>query len=473
MIAVTRKSVLVFAVLCIPLCFSQTQTDSLLVFYSPDCRHCEYLLGAFLPSIEKDFGLSVKTYNVDIAKNLYFLEKLEENVKEIGDELPAVFFKDSVIYGSEKIFKELRDIIEQYRSDARYHLTYFTKTGCRECSRVDNILKVLVREHSNVMVHGYDINIKENKLLAEAISQSLGIPEQDRLIAPTVFLGKEYYVKGDIKLSALEQALHRYSFGTQNWAALNPQIQARTEQSILDRFAGIAIAGVAGAGFLDGINPCAFATIVFFVSYLIFAGRRRRDIVVMSIFFVIAVFLTYFVIGLGFYQALSFAAGFKAVARVVFIGFGVLAIVLGGVSVFDFVKARQGKLAEMKLQLPRTVKQKIHETIKEKTSSLGIGVGAFVVGVLISLFEFGCTGQVYLPTITYVVSNPALRTRAIGLLVLYNLMFILPLILISVMGVMFSSERVGQFLKDRIALIKILTALLFFGLGLLLVFYSH
>ncbi len=463
--------VILLILLNIPL-FSQTLTDSLLVFYSPDCRHCKYLLNIFLPSIEKDYRVSVKTFNVEIAKYMYYLEKLEENVKEVGDELPVVFFKNSVIYGSEKVFKNLRDILNQYQAGAIFHVTYLTKSGCRECSRVDKIMKVLTKGHVNVAVHIYDINIKENKLLAEAISESLGVPEDRRLIAPTIFLGNDYFVKGEIRLSKLEEVMKRYPFGTKDFAALNPHIKAQSEEAIEKRFATIGVLGVIGAGLLDGINPCAFATIVFFIGYLLFVGRRRLDILVMAICFAFGVFITYFSVGMGFFQILNLVANFKLVSRIIFTAFGVLAIVLGLLSLWDFFKALRGKLNEMKLQLPYAIKVKIHESIKEKTSNLGIGIGALVVGVIVSLFEFGCTGQVYLPTITYVISNPQLKARAVALLVVYNIMFIVPLLMIAGLGLAISTQRVGQFLKNRIALIKLLTTLLFFTLGILLIFFS-
>lgn len=468
-----KQGILILFVLVNFLSASFTQDNEVFVFYSPDCRHCKYMLNTFLPKIRNDYGVMINLFDVEIAKNLYYLEKLEEGVKDVGDELPAVFFRDSVIYGSDAVFKRLGEIIAGYLVQARVHVTYFTKTGCRECNRVDNVIKVLTRVHKNVIIHTYNNNIKENRLLAEAISEQLGVPQNKRLIAPTLFFGNDYLVKSEISLTRLEELLKKYPFGTADFESLNPEIKAQSERLIQERFASIGILGIVSAGLIDGVNPCAFATIVFFISYLVFLGRRKRDVLLMGLFFTLAVFLSYFAIGLGFFEILNFVTQFRIISRLIFIGFGVVAMILGCLSLYDFFKARAGKANEMKLQLPDLVKVKIHESIKTKTKALGICLGAFIAGIFISLFEFICTGQVYLPTITYVVSNPALKVRAVTMLLLYNISFIVPLISITVLGVVFTSQKVGQALKSRIGMIKLFTAFLFFALGFLLMFFSR
>ena len=125
----------------------------------------------------------------------------------------------------------------------------------------------------------------------------------------------------------------------------------------------------------------------------------------------------------------------------------------------------------MKLQLPGFLKKNIHRVIREKSRSHHYVIAAVVAGAIISLLEFTCTGQVYLPTILFVAKVPSLRGSAISYLVLYNLMFIIPLLVIfgaAYWGV--SSEQFSFFLQKRASTIKLLTALLFFTLaGILLI----
>jgi putative Ca2+/H+ antiporter (TMEM165/GDT1 family) len=54
-------------------------------------------------------------------------------------------------------------------------------------------------------------------------------------------------------------------------------------------------------------------------------------------------------------------------------------------------------------------------------------------------------------------------------LLIYNIMFVLPLILISVLAVVVSTSRISKALGAKIPTIKLLTAILFFVLGILLI----
>lgn len=69
---------------------------------------------------------------------------------------------------------------------------------------------------------------------------------------------------------------------------------------IFNRFSFLT---VAGAGLIDGINPCAFGVLIFFFSYLTLKGRSRRDIFLTGLLFTLGVFVAYFLIGLGLMQA--------------------------------------------------------------------------------------------------------------------------------------------------------------------------
>jgi cytochrome c biogenesis protein CcdA len=88
----------------------------------------------------------------------------------------------------------------------------------------------------------------------------------------------------------------------------------------------------------------------------------------------------------------------------------------------------------------------------------------------VSLLEAACTGQVYLPTIVYIVKNTKLRLKALTYLILYNLMFILPLIVIFILSLVgFSSQKFNVFLKKHLGTIKIILAFIFLLLGLLVI----
>ena len=72
----------------------------------------------------------------------------------------------------------------------------------------------------------------------------------------------------------------------------------RQERSV-DRFKQFSLWGVLIAGLIDGLNPCAFATIVFLVSYLSFLGKQSKEILTYGIIFTLGVFIAYIIAGWG------------------------------------------------------------------------------------------------------------------------------------------------------------------------------
>lgn len=464
--------------------FSQTPSITVNFFYSPSCGHCQDILLTDLPSLQAKYRFTLNKYDIDILKNLQLLEKMEADVPDKTEDLPVVFVGDSVFYGPDETRAKLEPTLKiltggkppinpdtakpaadtVIRLAGTVHLYYFYQTECPECGRTEAILSGLSKKYQPIQVHRQDLRTDSSKLLYEALAGPRGIPENLRLVAPTIIIGNDWMVK-DIPSSALEDLIRKYSAGSPR---LDTVSLGNAGNAIINRFRTFTVFGIMIAGFLDGINPCAFATIVFFISYLIFVGRRRRDVLLMAVFFILAVFSSYFAIGLGAYRLLKFLAGFAVVAALIFRLFGILAIVLGILSLYDYYVARRGQTAKMLLQLPLGIKQRIHKSIKEKTGSGGIIIGSLVAGFLISFLEFGCTGQVYLPTITFIISQHGLSAQPVLYLLVYNLMFILPLAVIALAASFLSQQRTAAFLEKRVPVVKLFTALLFFGLGIAL-----
>jgi hypothetical protein len=147
-----------------------------------------------------------------------------------------------------------------------------------------------------------------------------------------------------------------------------------------------------------------------------------------------------------------------------------MCIVLAALTIRDLIRARQGRANEMTLKLPDGLRKRINKVIRENARVEAFVAVALVTGFVVSLLELACTGQVYFPVIAYVTSVPELASRAVLYLLLYCLMFILPLVvvfLLSYFGT--TSERLGLFLARHIGTIKLLTALVFVGLALWMV----
>jgi hypothetical protein len=194
--------------------------------------------------------------------------------------------------------------------------------------------------------------------------------------------------------------------------------------------------------------------------------------------------LTYLLIGLGLFNFFYSFKGILAVRRLLNAGIGIFTFVLGIATVRDIVKfARTGSTEGMILRLPRSIENQIHKVIgaayRKDRSGAGPAPGfsffavfstALVTGFLVSLLEAVCTGQVYLPAITFVLKTAPVKLQAAGYLVLYNVMFIVPLAVIflcALAGV--SSGQFAKFLHRHFLLTKSLLACMFFIFSILLI----
>lgn len=228
-------------------------------------------------------------------------------------------------------------------------------------------------------------------------------------------------------------------------------------------------------GLLDGINPCAFATIIFLISYLAYAGKTKKEALLIGVIYTIAVFITYFLAGLLFYTIIDSFTAYSIISFVIKIISMGLVSVLAIFTLIDFIKALKGHFSEMTLMLSGNMKRRIHSIIRNKLKLKGIVVSSIIIGIVVSFFELACTGQVYIPTILLIVNdanvNFGVLTTAILKLAIYNISFIIPLVtifLITYFGV--SSKSLQNVLQKNTALIKFLLLILFVGLFIYMVF---
>lgn len=221
------------------------------------------------------------------------------------------------------------------------------------------------------------------------------------------------------------------------------------------------------AGLLDGVNPCAFTTLIFLIAALAVAGRGRREILAIGACFSLSVLVTYFLIGAGLLEALRLASSAPVVARIFqWVLFAIL-VVFAGISLYDWILIRRGRRNEIVMQLPKFLKLRIHASVRNGVRSAFLVGSSLAMGFFVSVFELACTGQIYFPTIAYLVKSEGGAGNYLLLLV-YNLGFILPLLVVfalSYAGV--GSKKITVVFQKHMGSVKLATAVLFAGLACL------
>jgi cytochrome c biogenesis protein CcdA len=298
------------------------------------------------------------------------------------------------------------------------------------------------------------------------LSERLNVPENQRHDAPAVFVGSDYLVAKNVHYESLMQLVGQYatSGAEPTWESCQEE---QVELPPPPPWWAVILPGLG-----DGINPCAFATIIFFVSYLSLAERKGRDIILVGAAFTLAVFVSYLAFGIILREILSGLIDWTGpVLRPILNGLtAILCLVLAIVSFGDFQKARQGKAKSMTLRLPDRLRKWINATIRKSMKARTFVIAAFVAGVVVSFIELACTGQVYVPIILG-LSAPGYRSQALVALIVYCLAFVVPLIVVFVVSYMGTSSRtLGVLLNRHTATIKLITAVLFLAIGLWLIY---
>jgi len=120
------------------------------------------------------------------------------------------------------------------------------------------------------------------------------------------------------------------------------------------------------------------------------------------------------------------------------------------------------------------IPQRGRPTVKRLTTSAVSVPGAFAVGVANSLLLLPCSSGPYI-AILALVAQTATRTEGIFLLLFYNLIFILPLVLI-VFGVYFgltTTAKTERWRSTRLGQLHFVSgaAMLMLGVGMILTVY--
>ena len=343
------------------------------------------------------------------------------------------------------------------------HLYYFYSPGCADCEYVKKVIFPKIEDENKIILQVDYFNIDESENLEKVLSLEKKL-KQTVPEFPVVFWGKSFLAGDEAIENNLSKSIGEFKKRKLRQDTIKiylSQYHKNKENTsvVLDN---IKVLAIIVSGLLDGINPCAFSTIIFLISFLAFMKFKKKEILLIGVFYTIGVFIFYFLAGFGFFTLLKSLLFVKILAYMIkYISIALVGILLA-FSIFDIIKSIKNKSFDFLLSLPLNIKQKIHSHIRSKLNDKFLFLSAFLLGCFISFLELACTGQIYLPTILYMLQNSSLQMQGIGLLLLYNLFFIIPLILVFVLAyVGLTAKSVESIFKKYLLQIKIFTAVLF------------
>ena len=340
------------------------------------------------------------------------------------------------------------------------HLHMFYGQGCSHCSKLRLFLEDMQSEYSSLVVHEHEVyqDQKGRELFEKmAINYGRGISG-----VPTVFIDDKVIVGFSNEIGKNIQSEIERCLTTDCGNPIEKASSHNVEEIIGDASPtpeekdvtkSLTIPIVVSAAAVDAINPCAFAVLIILMTAALSIADKKRALK-FGLAFTVSIYISYFLIGLGLFSVLQ-ATG---LSHRFYIVVTILAVIVGLLNVKDYFWYGKGFLMEVPLSWRPTMKK----LLKSATSPWG----AFIVGFAVSLFELPCTGWPYI-VILGLLAKEVTRSAGILYLLLYNLVFVTPLIILSfvIFKGLSSTEKLEKIRQEKIKVLHLIAGILMLAIA--------
>jgi cytochrome c biogenesis protein CcdA len=327
---------------------------------------------------------------------------------------------------------------------------YFYATWCSHCQKVDAFLK------QNGYYEKYDIvkfnfDERENKVLLKNLYESqnnseVGIPTMvidNEILSGDKPIIDNFENKMENSQGTSLQYVQKFGKGKAD-AAPKPVTEKKESNKENNKEGkGVALPLLLGAALSDAINPCAFAVLILLVGTVLKAQGKKRALFA-GLMFSLAIFVSYFLMGLGLYKAITIFNIPKYFSLVV----GALAVLIGFANLKDAFW--YGKFFIM--EVPLSWRPKMQTILRHATSPFG----ALTAGFLVSLFLLPCSSGPYIVIVGLLAESVNVAAATMQL-ALYNFIFILPMLAIT-FGMYFFDFKMVELEKMRKSNLRVLHA---------------
>jgi hypothetical protein len=230
-----------------------------------------------------------------------------------------------------------------------------------------------------------------------------------------------------------------------------------------DRGEKLTLTKIFSLAVVDAINPCALAVLaLMLIAILTYNPKKKRNILLAWLAFTCSVFIMYLFYGLVIIKSFQLIQALTNVKILLYKVLGFAAIILGVLNIKDSLRYKAGSFLT---EMPISMRPKVKKIISGITSPKG----AFITGLFVTVFLLPCTIG------PYVIAGGILSTleliKTIPFLLLYNLIFVLPMIAITlIVYVGFAKiEDISGWKDKNIRYLHLITGLIMFILGLAMV----
>jgi cytochrome c biogenesis protein CcdA/glutaredoxin len=329
---------------------------------------------------------------------------------------------------------------------------FFYGDGCSHCEKVKPLIADLRVKYPELDIRMLEVyhNTTNQETFAR-MSRQYGISNTG---VPAMFIGTTAMVgDADIK-NRLESTILAEKERIASCTTTTPATVTIPDPGCSTDTTRITVPLVIASALIDSINPCAFSVLIFLLISIVALENRRRILMVGGVY-IAAVFIFYLLSGFGLFTLVSLSGFSRALSL---IG-ATVAIVLGVISVLDVLRNRD----EFLLAIPSSKKEQIERYISTATLP-----AAFALGIFVGIFELPCTGGIYL-AILGLMSRSYTLMEGLPYLILYNFIFVLPLILILLLVAYgLSPERANEWRVRHRRTLRLIVGLAMIAIGVII-----
>lgn len=324
----------------------------------------------------------------------------------------------------------------------------FYADWCPHCQKVEKYLEENgFFEKYNIQKMNFDD--AENKKLLEKIFKAKN--QKSNVGIPAMVIGSNLFVGDQPIVNGFEKEIENSNGTTLGFI---DQIKSAEKQDNSFRFSIFALLGAALA---DAANPCALAVLILLLATVI-SAKGKNYALLSGLMFSLAIFISYLLMGFGIYRAIS---AFN-IGKYLSLGAGILAILIAVANFKDVFW--YGKYFIM--EVPLSWRPKMQEIIKKATSPWS----AFGIGFVVSLFLVPCASGPYAAILAKLAERSDIE-KTVPLLVLYNLIFVLPMIIVTLAMYFFNvrMRQVEEWRKNNLKMLHAVIGTIMLLLGIYLI----
>ncbi len=330
-------------------------------------------------------------------------------------------------------------------------IDFYYGDGCTHCAATSGIFDELSSE--------YDLNITKYEVYSNAENREAMFKQYDKYGVdvrtggvPTTIIEGKVFIVGEME--------------KQEWRDVFDECKAECDEKVLRRESSELIEGgstaeltlpvLVGAAIVDSINPCTIAVMILLISAVLYT-KGKGQALLSGLLFSFTIFIMYILYGFGIMHAITTLE----LTRLFYILVTVAALILAIMEIRAFIDYKPGFMA---VEMPMFLRPYAKKVTSEATTPIGVVIAA----VFCSLFLIPCSSGPYLIVLGMIAKAATLQT--VSYLLLYNFIFILPMLIITVLIFLGKTtvEKVGKAKDKYIRYIHLVSGIILFLLFFLM-----